>query len=73
MPDEITENLLDPDQLILRFKLGKAFIDEEDFMSFLLTEYPNASYQQPKVHDFQKFVASFLNLSDPGDVAAVVE
>ena len=47
--------------------------DEEDFMSFLLTEYPNASYQQPKVHDFQKFVASFLNLSDPGDVAAVVE
>ena len=48
-------------------------IDEGDFMTFLLTEYPNASYQQPKVHDFQKFVASFLNLSDPGDVAVVVE
>ena len=32
MPDEITENLLDPDQLFIRFKLGKAFIDEEDFM-----------------------------------------
>ena len=47
--------------------------DEEDFMTFLRAEYPNVSYQQPKVHDFQKFVASFLNLSDPGDVAAVVE
>ena len=32
IPDEITENLLDPDQLFIRFKLGKAFIDEEDFM-----------------------------------------
>ena len=48
-------------------------LDEGDFMTFIRTEYPDASYQQPKVHDFQKFVASFLNLSDPGDVAAVVE
>ena len=47
--------------------------DEEDFMTFLRTEYPNASYQQPKIHDFQKFVAFFVNLSDPGDVAVVVE
>ena len=55
-----------------RQQRGLSF-DEEQFTAHIRAEYPNASYQQPKVHDFQKFVASFLNLSDPGDVAAVVE
>ena len=31
MPDKISENLVDPDQLIIRFKLPKIFIDEVDF------------------------------------------
>ena len=48
-------------------------LDAQELMAYIRAEHPYASYQQPKVHDFQKFVASFLNLSDPGDVAAVVE
>ena len=32
--------------------------DEEDFMTFLRTEYPNASYQQQKIYDVQKYAAS---------------
>jgi hypothetical protein len=34
---------------------------EEDFMGFLRAQYPDASYQLPKVHEFHKFVASFAN------------
>ena len=31
MPDKISENLLNPDILTIRVKLGKIFIDEIDF------------------------------------------
>ena len=30
-PQSITENVVDPDQLVIKFKLGTIFIDEEDF------------------------------------------
>ena len=31
MPDKISENIVDPDELVIKFKLGKIFIDEIDF------------------------------------------
>ena len=37
-------------------------MDEDEFMAHVRTQYPDASYQQPKAHDFQKYAASFANL-----------
>ena len=34
-------------------------------MGFIHAECPSASYQQPKVHDVKKFVASFARPSAP--------
>ena len=31
MPDKISQNIVDPDELVIKFKLGKIFIDEIDF------------------------------------------
>ena len=33
--------------------------DEEDLMAHIRAKYPNASFQQPKCHDFQKYVGHF--------------
>ena len=40
---------------------GFAF-DEEDFMAHIRAKYPGASFQQPRCHDFQKYVSHFANL-----------
>ena len=40
---------------------GFAF-DEEDFMAHIRAKYPGASFQQPRCHDFQKYVGHFANL-----------
>jgi hypothetical protein len=41
--------------------------DEEGLMAFTRAEYPNASYQQPKIHDFQRFVTAWRGIvSTPG-------
>ena len=38
------------------------------FMAHVRTQYPDASYQQPKVHDFQKYDASsFANLGEAAE------
>ena len=37
-------------------------LDEEEFMAYVRAGYPDASYQQPKIHDFQKFAVYFANL-----------
>ena len=34
-------------------------LEEEEFMAHVRAVYPDASYQLPKIHDFQKFVAAF--------------
>ena len=34
-------------------------LPEEEFMTHVRAVYPDASYQLPKIHDFQKFVAAF--------------
>ena len=33
--------------------------DEGQFMAFIRAQYPDASYEQPPVHDFEKFVQTF--------------
>ena len=40
-----------------RQQRGLSF-DEEQFTAHIRAEYPNASYQQPKIYDFQKYAAS---------------
>ena len=39
--------------------------DEEGLMAFTRAEYPNASYQQPKIHDFQRFVTAWRGIVSP--------
>ena len=36
-------------------------LEEDGFMAHVRAVYPDASYQLPKIYDFQKFVASFAN------------
>ena len=40
-------------------------LPEAEFMAHVRAVYPNASYEQPKIHDFQKFVAAFAS-AGPG-------
>ena len=37
-------------------------LEEEDFMAHIRAKYPGASFQQPRCHDFQKYVGHFANL-----------
>ena len=41
-------------------------VDEGEFMAHVCAVYPDASYQLPKIYNFQKYVASFAN---PGTAA----
>ena len=40
-------------------RTGLPLEEEELFMAHVRAVYPDASYQLPKIHDFQKFVAAF--------------
>ena len=37
-------------------------LDEDELMAHIRAEYPSASYQQPKIHDFGSFAGHFANL-----------
>ena len=59
MPDKISENLVDPDQLIIRFKLPKIFIDEVDFQRLDETlEVSIPLPQQVSLAEFEAIKAS---------------
>ena len=39
--------------------------DEGQFMAFIRVQYSAASYEQPPVHDFEKFVRTFASFPSP--------
>ena len=44
-----------------RQQRGLSF-DEEDFTAHIIAEYPDASFQQPGIHDVQKYAGHFADL-----------
>ena len=41
--------------------------DEEDFAAHIRAEYPDASFQQPRSHDVQKYAGHFADLGSAAE------
>ena len=45
--------------VVQQWVLSQHSCNEEEFMTHIRDKYPNATFPQPKCHDFQKYVGHF--------------